>query len=275
MEACAVTDRAASLRIGLASVRNLPGVDERLKTVDRMLADAASHGVAIVCFPEAYIPGLRGGDFEVPPPDQERQQAALDSIRSSARRHGVAVVIGMEWQTEIGIHNVAFVIGRDGEVLGYQTKNQIPPVEEPYYVPDGRRHLFEVDGMPFGITICHEGWRYPEATRWAAKRGAKIVFHPQFTGSDNDGPMLERWGDPHAPYYEKAMVARAVENTVYFASVNNALRFQDSATSLIGPDGELVAHVPYGEEMLLVCDLDLNRASGFYAQRLDASSYPD
>jgi predicted amidohydrolase len=275
MEECVVTDRAAFLRIGLAAVRNLPGVGERLETVDRMLAEAAAHGVAIVCFPEAYIPGLRGGDFNVPPPDQDRQRAALESVRSAARRHGVAVVIGMEWQTEMGIHNVAFVIGRDGQVLGHQAKNQIPPVEEPYYVPDGRRQLFEVDGVLFGITICHEGWRYPEATRWAARLGARVVFHPQFTGSDNDGPTLERWGDPHAPYYEKAMIARAVENTVYFASVNNALRFQESATSLIGPDGELVACVPYGDEQLLACDLDLDRATGFYARRLDASMYRD
>ena len=51
-------------------------------------------------------------------------------------------------------------------------------------------------------------------------------------------------------YYEKAMVARGVENTIYFASVNCAMRYQDSATSLIGPDGDCLAYVPYGEEQL-------------------------
>ena len=69
----------------------------------------------------------------------------------------------MEWESAAGLHNVAFVISRDGEVEGYQAKNQIPLEEEPYYVPDGQRRLFEVDGVPFGITICHEGWRYPES----------------------------------------------------------------------------------------------------------------
>ena len=38
--------------------------------------------------------------------------------------------------------------------------------------------------MKFGVAICHEGWRYPETVRWAASRGARIVFHPQHTGSD-------------------------------------------------------------------------------------------
>jgi predicted amidohydrolase len=263
-----------SLRIGLAAVRNAPSVEERLRTARRVVEDAGAQGVAVVCFPETYIPGLRGGDFAVPPPDQRRQEAALAEIREAARRSRVAVVMGMEWASPAGVHNVAFVVSRDGAVLGYQAKNQIPPVEEPYYVPDGRRRLFEVDGVPFGIAICHEGWRYPETVRWAAVRGARLVFHPQLTGSDRTGVPVERWGDPAAPYYEKAMVARSVENTVYFASVNYALRYQESATSLLGPDGDCVAHVPYGEERLLVHDLDLSRATGLYARRYDPALYP-
>jgi predicted amidohydrolase len=261
-------------RIGLAAARNDRSIEERLETIHRFLREAAKQDVAIVCFPETYLPGLRGLDFEVPPHDQRRQMAALEEVCASAERNHVAVVLGMEWETALGAHNVAFVISRDGRVDGYQAKNQIPLEEEPYYVPDGQRRLFEVDGVPFGIAICHEGWRYPESVRWSAVRGARIVFHPQLTGSDETGPTLEKWGDPASPYYEKAMVARGVENTIYFASVNNAMRFQESATSLIGPDGECVAFVPYGQEQLLVHDLDLSRATGFCARRYNPAFYP-
>ena len=263
-----------NLRVALAAVRNPPSVEERLETAERFLREAGQQGVALVCFPETYIPGLRGMEFPVPPPDQARQVAALEKVRGAAERNRVAVILGMEWASDAGLHNVAFVISRQGHVLGYQAKNQIPPQEEPFYVPDGQRRLFEVDGAPFGVTICHEGWRYPEGVRWAAARGARIVFHLQLTGSDEAGPTLERWGDPGSPYYEKAMVARAVENTVYFASVNYAMRYQESATSLIGPDGECLAYVPYGEERLLVWDLDLSRATGFYARRYRPEFYP-
>jgi predicted amidohydrolase len=268
------TDASSTLRIGLAAARNAPSVEERLRAADRFLAEAAGHGVAIVCFPETYIPGLRGADFPVPPHDQGRQKEALEEVRASAQRHGVAVVLGMEWESPLGLHNVAFVISRDGVVAGSQTKNQIPLEEEPYYVPDGRRRLFDVDGVPFGISICHEGWRYPESVRWSAARGARVVFHPQLTGSDRAGATIDRWGDPGSPYYEKAMVARGVENTIYFASVNYAMRYQDSATSLIGPDGDLVAHVPYGREQLLVHDVDLARATGLCARRYNPAFYP-
>lgn len=263
----------AEIRIALAAVRNRPSVEERLDCLENMIQMAAQQQVALVCFPEAYIPGLRGLDFEVPPPDQERQERALDRIASSARDHGVAVIVGMEWAAIEGVHNLAFVISDDGSIQGSQTKNQIPPSEEPFYVAGDRRQLFDVRGVKFGVTICHEGWRYPESVRWVAERGASIVFHPQLTGSDQTGPALSRWCDPAAPYYEKAMIARSVENSVYFASANYAMRYQESATAIIDPEGKLFAHVPYGEETLLVTDLDLSRATGFYARRLNRTQY--
>ena len=265
----------STLRIGLAAARNAETVAERLNIVDRFLEDAALRDVAIVCFPETYIPGLRGQDFAVPPLDQARQQAALDRIAATAGRVGVATVIGMEWESPRGPLNVAFVIGRDGTVLGHQGKNQIAPEEDPFYVTDDQRRLFEIDGVPFGITICHEGWRYPESVRWAATQGARVVFHPQLTGSDVTGPTLDRWGAAESPYYEKAMMLRALENSIYFASVNCAMRFQESATSLIGPDGDCLVHVPYGEEQLLVYDIDPSLATGLYAHRFNAASYTD
>jgi predicted amidohydrolase len=70
------------------------------------------------------------------------------------------------------------------------------------------------------------------------------------------------------------MIGRAVENTIYFASVNNAMRFQESATSVIGPEGECIAHLPYGVEGLLICEVDLSRATGFYATRLGKDLAP-
>ncbi len=263
-----------SLRIGLAAVRNYPNLDDRMAAVARMLQDAASNEVAIVCFPETYLPGLRGLDFPVPEPDQRRQEELLQSLSDLSRAFQVAVIMGMEWQTEAGLHNVAFVIDADGTVQGYQTKNQIPPMEAPYYVPDGQRRLFAVSGVPFGITICHEGWRYPEATRWAATRGAKVIFHPHMTGSDVSGTPLTKWGDPDGPYYEKAMLMRSIENTVFFASVNTALNYQESATTVVDPTGQLLAWLPYGQEDLLVADLDLTLATGLMASRYDPSLYP-
>ena len=107
--------------------------------------------------------------------------------------------------------------------------------------------------------------------RWAAVRGAKIVFHPQLTGSNTSTELSE----VTAPYYEKAMMCRGLENTIYFASVNYALRFPESATSLIDPSGQCQAHLPYGEEGVLVEEIDPSKATGLLASRFASERYKE
>ena len=259
--------------IGLASPRIATSLDEGLDRIERLLADASAQGAEIVCFPEAYLPGLRGQDFEVLPMDEAERQRALRAVSQCARAHAVAAILGMERVAAAGRQIVAFVIDARGEIQGCQTKNQLDPSEEKFYVPGDSRQLFEINGVKFGVAICHEGWRYPETVRWAAVRGAKIVFHPQHTGSEREGVLLTAWGDAGSPYYEKAMTMRSVENTIYFASVNYALRFQESATSLIAPTGRCQAYLPYGQEGVLVQAIDVGKATGLLAARYAPERY--
>jgi predicted amidohydrolase len=259
--------------IALASPRAATSVDDALDRIRRMVGDAAARGAAVVCFPEAYLPGLRGLDFEVAPFDREQQERALAAVSDCARAHGIAVVLGMEWIADGGRRIASVVIGADGAMQGVQAKTQLDPTEEPLYAHGDGRRIFEVDGVKFGVAICHEAFRYPETVRWAAVRGAKIVFHPHCTGSDRAGPELARWGSPDAPYYEKATMCRALENGIFFASVNYAFRYQESATTIVGPSGELVAHLPYGEEGVLVHDIDLDAATGLLASRFAPERY--
>ena len=185
-----------------------------------------------------------------------------------ARTYAVATILGMERLTEAGRQIVAVVIDARGQIQGYQTKNQLDPTEDQFYVPGNTRRLFEIKGIKFGVAICHEGWRYPETVRWAAVRGAKIVFHPQHTGNEREGVRLTQWGLADGPYYEKAMMMRSIENTIYFASVNYALRFQESATSLIAPSGECQAYLPYGQEGVLVQAINIEEATGLLAHSI-------
>src|SRR5438552_10511110 len=140
-----------TLRIGLASPRVPPTREDGLATAGRFLAEAASRGAAIVCFPETYLPGYRGLDFTPPPLDQREQERALESVRELARRHRIAVIMPMEWASPAGLLNLAFVVDADGTLQGYQTKNQLAIEEEPRYVPGDTRRLFVVDRVPFGI----------------------------------------------------------------------------------------------------------------------------
>ena len=261
--------------IALASPRIASSLDEGLDKIKRLLSEASSQRARIVCFPEAYLPGLRGQDFEVLPWDQTQQERALQAVAQWARTYAVAVILGMERLMEAGRQIAAFVIDAHGQLQGYQTKNQLDPTEDQFYVPGNTRRLFEIDGVKFGVAICHEGWRYPETVRWAAVRGAKIVFHPQHTGRERDGVRLTQWGAADGPYYEKAMMMRSIENTIYFASVNYALRFQESATSLITPAGQCQAYLPYGQEGVLMQAINVEEATGLLAGRYAPESYQE
>jgi predicted amidohydrolase len=261
--------------VALASPSVASTLDDGLDKVKRLLSEASAQGAEIVCFPEAYLPGLRGQDFDVLPFDRTGQERVLQTVAQWARTYAVATILGMERLTEAGRQIAAFVVDARGQIQGYQTKNQLDPTEDRFYVPGNTRQLFEINGVKFGVSICHEGWRYPETVRWAAVRGAAIVFHPHHTGSDREGVRLTQWGASSAPYYEKAMMMRSIENTIYFASVNYALRFQESATSLIGPSGQCQAYLPYGQEGVLVQAINVEEATGLLAIRYAPERYQE
>ena len=69
------------------------------------------------------------------------------------------------------------------------------------------------------------------------------------------------------------MMMRALENTIYFASVNYATRYPESGTALIAPDGTCLAHEVYGREGVLVADIDPALATGLLAKRYKPELY--
>jgi predicted amidohydrolase len=260
--------------VALASPRVAESLEAGLEKIRLLMTHAAEQGAAIVCFPEAYLPGLRGQDFDVLAWEEPQQELAIRNIAEFARSLRITTIVSMERIMRSGRQIVAHVFDDRGNRQGLQTKNQLDPGEDAFYVHGTTRKIFHAtNGVKFGIAICHEGWRYPETVRWAATRGAKIVFHPQHTGFEKEGPRLKKWGSPEAPYYEQAMSMRARENTIYFASVNYALRYAESATSLIDPSGECQAYLPYGEEGVLVQEIDLQKATGLLASRYAPERY--
>ena len=261
------------MKIALATPPLSTTIADSLQWAEQLIADAENKQAEIVCFPESFIPGypLNGMDMNERTP--ERLQAALESVQAMTRANNIAVIMPMDWHSNSGFQNVAFVINADGAIQGYQTKSQLDPSEDHIWIPGTERSIFEVNGVQFGIAICHEGFRYPEVTRWAARRGATIVFHPNCTGSNASGHKPTEWGHKDSPYYEKATMVRALENTIYFASVNYYFEYPDSASAVVAPDGRCIAYQPYGEPGVVVADIDPTEATGLLVKRLKVELY--
>jgi predicted amidohydrolase len=203
----------------------------------------------------------------MPPPDAAFLERAWAAVAEAAAAAGVAVVLGTERIVEGKARITALVINADGTIARFQDKVQLDPSEESTYSPGSERQCFQVGPLKFGVAICHEGWRYPETVRWAARRGAHVVFHPHIHDAEPGGYRPTSFADPLNTFHEKAMLCRAAENSCYFASVNCAIDGSPTTSAVVRPDGVVQAWQPYGREGLLVADIDTAEATGLLAAR--------
>ncbi|HEY2908237.1 MAG TPA: carbon-nitrogen hydrolase family protein [Vicinamibacterales bacterium] len=261
----------STVRIALANIQYPASPDESIALAEHAIARAADARADIVCFPECFVPGYRAPGKHVPPPDAAFLERAWSAIAAAARRMNVAVVLG----TERVVHTSgtdallisALVIDRDGTIAGFQDKVQLDPSEESTYSAGTARCMFTAGALRFGIAICHEGWRYPETVRWAARQGAHIVFHPHFHEAEPGGYQPSQFADPANSFHEKAALCRAAENSCFFATVNYASAGSPTTSAMVGPDGTLVSYQPYGQRGLLIADIDTTEATGQLAAR--------
>jgi predicted amidohydrolase len=262
----------SAVRIALANIRRATTPDESVRRATAAIADAGRQRAALICFPECFVPGYRWPDQKSPPPDPAFLERARTAVADAARAARVGVILGTERVTDGGLQITVCVINPDGTVAGWQDKGQIDPSEEAIYPARGAaRHLFSIGPVTFGVAICLEGFRYPETVRWAVRRGAQVVFHPHAHVAEPGSYRPAIFGDPANTFHEKAMLCRAAENTCYFASVNYASEGSGTTSAVVRPDGTLQCYQPYGQEGLLLADLDLSTATGLLASRCRTS----
>jgi len=257
----------STLRIALANLRFPETPEESITLAEQAIAQASSERAGLICFPECFIPGYRAKGKQVPPADPVFLERAWSAIRAAAAKADLVVVLGTERVVDGALLITALVINRDGTIAGFQDKVQLDPSEERTYSPGSGRRVFQAGALTFGVVICHEGWRYPETVRWAARRGAHIVFHPHFHEAEAGGYRPSSFADPANSFHEKAALCRAAENTCFFATVNCASSGSPSTSAVVRPDGTLLCYQPYGKEGLLVADIGLTEATGLLAAR--------
>ncbi|HEU4420178.1 MAG TPA: carbon-nitrogen hydrolase family protein [Planctomycetota bacterium] len=261
------TEQRTIIRIALANLPFPATPDDAVARSVRAIADAGAQRAAILCFPEAYVPGYRAPGRKVPPPDGAFLEQAWSEVAAAAAAARVAVVLGTERVVDSRVRLTALVVNADGTRAGFQDKVQLDPSEEATWAPGSERRVFDAGPLRFGIAICHEGWRYPETVRWAARRGAQVVFHPHFHEAEPGSYRPRSFADPANTFHEKALLCRAAANTVFVAAVNCASEGSPTTSVVVRPDGTLLCHQPYGKEGMLVADLDLSQATGLLASR--------
>lgn len=257
-------------RIALANLPFPTSADDALARSLAAIAEAGRQHVDLLCFPECYVPGYRAPGHSVAPPDGAFLERAYAEVAAAAGRADVGVLLGTERIVNGRPMITTLVVNRDGSVAGWQDKVQLDPSEDPLYEAGTERHVFTTGDVRFGLSICHEAWRYPETVRFATTRGAQIVFVPHFHEAEPGSHQPATFAETANTFHEKAILCRAAENTCFVAAANYASEGSPTTSAVARPDGTVMAWQPYGQEGLLVVDVELDEATLLLAKRLKA-----
>ncbi|MCP9485297.1 MAG: carbon-nitrogen hydrolase family protein [Gaiellaceae bacterium MAG52_C11] len=244
------------IRVGVAQVPQTADLTENLAKALEYMERAADEGVELLCFPETHLSAYRVGVLTPEAPCAEGELAqALEQVAERCGELSLGVVLGTETPNPGGKpFNTAAVIDEGGRIVARHHKSRLTPKDALGYAAGAGPTSFVFKGIPMGVVICFEGFRFPETTRELARQGARVIFHPQF---NHILPGME-W---KLPVHEALLVARAAENTVYVVSANMSHPLNNCRSLVIAPNGLIQAASDLTREMLLVGDIDPTRAT--------------
>jgi NAD+ synthase (glutamine-hydrolysing) len=246
-----VADSTQLLRVALAQVN--PTVGD-IRGNARMIADhiarARDGGAALVVFPELTLSGY-------PPEDLVLKTSFLDAAAGAlgelaAQTHGIAAVVGFP-EREDDVYNSAAVLA-DGEVVAVYRKMYLPNYgvfdEQRYFQSGSEAAIFELGGVPIGLTICEDIWEPGPPAMTEALGGAQVIVN--ISGS----PYRVGYGRGR----ERMLVQRAIDYLTAVVFVNTVggqdeLVF-DGHSLAIDQDGRVLARCPQFEEQLAFCTID-------------------
>ena len=138
-----------------------------------------SHGVVILCCPEAILGGL--ADYAADP-----REFAIDARGDHLARalaplasDTVTTIVGFTEVTGTGrLYNTAAVFHK-GSVIGLYRKLH-PAINRSIYDAGDRMPVFQIGGLTFGIVICNDS-NYPEPARIMAQKARQRCSYRRTT----------------------------------------------------------------------------------------------
>ncbi len=131
----------------------------------------------------------------------------LELFNKLAIKYNVNIIGGSHFTLEEdNLYNISYLFKRDGEI-GKQYKLHITPSEKRWWgvQPGSKIEVFNTDAGNISIQICYD-IEFPEVSRIAIERGARIIFVP-FCTDERHGYLRVRY----------CAQARCIENQVFVA----------------------------------------------------------
>ncbi len=250
----------------------------------RLMKEAAGRGAKLIVFPELCITGYTCGDLFLQESLLKSAREALFQIMESTRELDALVFVGLPWEKEGKLYNVAAALNR-GEILGMVPKTNLPNYGEFYelryfapgnqetdsvwigqgaleggYVLFGTDMVFACAELPelvVAAEICEDLWVPEPPSVRHTQTGATVIVN--CSASD------ETVGKEH--YREellRSQSARLVCGYVY-ANAGEGESTQDlvfGGQNLIAENGVILSRSRRFENGITYGDLDVCRLSG-------------
>jgi predicted amidohydrolase len=236
-------------------------VEDNLRTVERLMREAAARGAQVVMTPEVVITGFVGGEAErrmaqtIPGPATER-------IGVLARELSVWALLGLSELRDGHLYNAMAVIDPRGRLVEVMRKVHINKFETKGGWRNGSAFpVFEMATATgtarAGIMICYDR-ELPESARLLMLAGTEIIFNPLACACPSD--------DIH----RCLLRVRAFENECALVMVNHAAPSQNGHSMVIDQGGTILQEAGSAEELVIArIDLDAlaaHRANGIYGR---------
>jgi len=209
----------------------------------------------IACFPEFFTTGYNlniiGDKFydlaETIPGETTKM---LGEKAKEKRLVIIGTIVEKDILREGILYNTAFVIDKDGRLVGKYRKFYLYPPEHCYFRPGSELPIFDLGITRLGIAICYDH-AFPELFRVLALKGAEIVFIPSAVPQGYEYLLNLRTR------------ARAQDNQFFVAAINRIGQEGQvkycGLSKIINPRGEVITEASPDKEEIVYCEVDINQ----------------
>ena len=247
-------------RAACIQLRSSTDVSENLKTVERLVREAAGQGADYVQTPEMTNVVQRNRAALAAALHPEGSDPFAIRLAALSRELGIIIHAGSLALTASGgrIANRALVFGRGGQVLARYDKIHLFDVDLPggeswresaVYQPGDRAVVVDLPWLRLGVSICYD-IRFPQLFRAQAHAGVAALTAP--------AAFTRQTGEAHWHVLQRA---RAIENGAFVISAAQAGRHADGRETyghsiIVSPWGEVLAEAGGQGPEIILADID-------------------
>ncbi|WP_309232005.1 carbon-nitrogen hydrolase family protein [Micromonospora tarensis] len=229
------------LRIGTCQTQEFLGdIDAALTCIEGFARQADAQDVDLLLFPECFLQGYLVNDDHMRTQAMELSSARFASVLKRLSPIEQTLVFGVIERNGDRYCNTAVVVTQ-GVLVGVYRKTHLLPGEALLDKGDAYP-TFELKGVRYGINICYDT-QFAEAAAAVAAQGSHVLLVPAQNMMRRETAV--RWKDLH----HGIRAERARETGMWLVSADvtgerDEHRVGYGPTSVISPQGEIVAQVP-------------------------------